>query len=437
MSAIVRRLAVLLFIALVCAVPSHAAPPDEYASNLTPAQKEYYQLAEEFNQKQEAYWQAGGEITDPKEAEKFYKEQDPSIEYAPKFFAFEESHRGDDVGLLALTKVSGQVVGTLDSKSHLSRARREALTRMAPYEGRPLTVLLVGQLTSGASDPLVIDYLKRLADSTQADATLRAVAQLKYAEHILNSRATRTWLAQLLEDWSAGMPTGFPQQPEHVRNHLISLPTAAELDDRTPEAVDMLERLAAGGDALRYPKFGLLESVDHLAVVDTEKTKSNSPLSERAAGLLFRERRLRLGQPAPELTFTTIDDAPWSLADHRGKVVIIQFSFTGCGPCEAMYPDLCKLHAELSNRVAIVTILRDETPDNAGKAAESGKITWPIHCDGVPGTLCTQWAVNSFPGIFVIDPNGKIAATGLRDKPLRWKVERLLEVNAGNEFAKP
>lgn len=426
MSASARRIAQACLVVLLLSSSQLRADEPGSSPALTAAESEYIALAEEFNQRLEVFWQEESELTDAKQAEEFHEEHDPGIEFVPKLLAFEESHQGEDVGLDALGEIVSYAGRSGNPDSYLVPARREALARMQPYEARALASLVVRRLKSGAFDPQVLDYLQRLAKSTEADPTLRAVAKVTFADQVLSSRELRKVIDDRLRDFAAGMPAKFPEQADYLREIVESLPPIADIDARADEAIAMLEELAATGDEFRAPEYHKIDPNNHLIRIDAEKSKNGTLLSERAAGVLFQERHLRLRQSVPNLEIELIDGQPWSLDSHRGKVVVVQFSFTGCGPCEAMYPDLRNMKEELGDRVEIVTILRDETPTQAKQAQESGKITWPIHCDGVPGKLCTQWAVDAFPEIYVIDPTGQIAANGYRDEALRWKVEQLL-----------
>ncbi len=148
-------------------------------------------------------------------------------------------------------------------------------------------------------------------------------------------------------------------------------------------------------------------------------------VKELAAGLLFKEQHLREGKPAPDLKLQLVSGEDWSLADQRGKTVIIQFSFKGCGPCEAMYPDLRELAAAHKEKLAILSIMVDEKKADTTDAVNSGKLAWNVHWDGDRGPIATQWAVPSFPTVYVIGPDGRIVSNGLRGNQLKAKIAEL------------
>jgi peroxiredoxin len=404
---------------LVAAEP--AAPPV-----LTPAETEYLTLANEFRDQLDKFWEQGDKITEPRAVEEFYATHDPAIEYVPKLLAFEREHGGEDAGLDALSEVILYAARGGGQSSPGYKGRREALARLPRYEDRALAARAISSLTSGDYDPQVVEYLHRLADSPQADPTVRTTAQLRSATQRLSLLARQQNSAQSLQDFQAGMPTRFPDEVEWFRKSLADLPPAGQLAADRDQAIRRLETVAAADDSLRSPAYLALDPRWILVRIDPEKTATSPSLAEQATALLFKYRHLQPGQTAPELELKLIDGRPWSLVAQRGQPVVIQFCFTGCGPCEEMYPQLGKLHEERGDQLALITILRDDTPDNGFEDAKTGKITWPIACDGNPGEVCTRWAVESFPTTYLIDATGRIAAYGLRGEQLEWKVKQLL-----------
>ncbi len=414
-----------LFVLLVSAAPLNAVEPTT-TIEFTPAETEFIALAEEFRGKLHDFWKHADTLTDEHERDVYYDQYDPAIEYLPKLLAFEREHTGEDVGLDALSEVTSYASGGGDTQSPGFKARREVLTRMKPYEDRPLATMVVVRLKYAHYDPRILDYLRRLADAPDADPTLRAIARFELADKLLSLRTESQKSVDRLQDFDAGMPTLHSQEPNYYREFLASLPPEDELAACRNDAIAALESLAATGDKYRLPAYRALDPTGHLVRIDAEKSKSALPLSTKAAAVLFQERNLRPGQPAPALELQLIDGRPWSLSDQRGRVTVIQFSFTGCGPCEEMYPKLRESAEQFGERVSIVTILRDETPEHAFESAKSGKITWPIACDGNPGEFCTRWAVSSFPTVYVLDATGRISAVNLRDTQLQWRIAKLV-----------
>ena len=125
-------------------------------------------------------------------------------------------------------------------------------------------------------------------------------------------------------------------------------------------------------------------------------------------------------KPAPELSGETITGGKASLADYRGKVVVINVWGSWCPPCRAEAPNLVKVAAaDEAKGVQFLGInTRDLTKSNAVSFANRFGITYPNLYDP-PGKLLLRFPkgnINpqSLPGTLVIDREGRIAARALK-----------------------
>ena len=107
--------------------------------------------------------------------------------------------------------------------------------------------------------------------------------------------------------------------------------------------------------------------------------------------------------------------------------MVIQFSFKGCGPCEAMYPDLQEIQKDYGAKVSILSIMADEKQSTTEEAVKLGTLSWDVHWDGFRGPLATRWAVSYHPTVYVLDTKGFVAGQDLRGKQLKQKVAELVK----------
>ena len=133
---------------------------------------------------------------------------------------------------------------------------------------------------------------------------------------------------------------------------------------------------------------------------------ANEPDRQAEEALARGER-----QAAPALELPRLDGGGRaSLADYRGKVVVLNFWASWCGPCRDESPLLDRWHGRMRERGGIV--LGVDTLDEAGKAREfiaRYRLGYPMLRDGA-GESRDSYGIVGFPETFVIDRRGAIAA---------------------------
>ena len=92
-----------------------------------------------------------------------------------------------------------------------------------------------------------------------------------------------------------------------------------------------------------------------------------------------------------------------------------------------MYPDLRALAQQYADKLSILTITADSNLADTTETVETGKITWNVAWDGSRGPVATRWAVDAFPEVYVIAPDGTVAGIGLRGDDLREKIAQLVK----------
>ena len=156
-------------------------------------------------------------------------------------------------------------------------------------------------------------------------------------------------------------------------------------------------------------------------------------LADSARPKLEAMRSLAVGRVAPEIEGQDIDGKPMKLSDYRGKVVVLCFWGTWCGPCMAMVPLEKALVGRLEWRpFALLGINSDSDRDKLKIVMAEKGMTWRSWWDGgrTGGPIATRWDVHAWPTIIVLDGKGVIRFKGLPHhvaKPLDDAVDSLLE----------
>jgi len=142
---------------------------------------------------------------------------------------------------------------------------------------------------------------------------------------------------------------------------------------------------------------------------------------------------LKEGQPAPGFSLATLDGGMASAADHRDKLVILNFWATWCQPCTLEMPSLEALWSRYRDRgLVIIAVSVDRGAPRAllEPYVRNLKLTFPILLDPDAKTS-QQWRVTAIPATFIVRPGGDVAGmvTGAREwnsNEMRALVERLL-----------
>ncbi len=110
---------------------------------------------------------------------------------------------------------------------------------------------------------------------------------------------------------------------------------------------------------------------------------------------------------APPFTLSDVQGRPVSLADFRGKVVVLDFWATWCPPCKREIPDFIDLQSEYSSKgLQIVGIALDE-PQKVKEFAEQVGMNYSVLL-GDDATAMEYGGISGIPTTFVIDRTGKI-----------------------------
>ena len=215
----------------------------------------------------------------------------------------------------------------------------------------------------------------------------------------------------------ASMEQGFnvfvSNQFEKIRNFISQNPdklapiTAAEfLDpDKDFKSYDLL----ANNLKKNYPKSGFAQS---------------------CIGRVDQMRSTSIGMPMPEINLVSPKGKPIALSSLKGKVVLIDFWASWCGPCRKENPNVVRLYEEMKSKgFDIYSISLDKDKAAWEKAIQTDGLTWPSHVSDLGGwnsSVVKKFGVTGIPFTMLIDQEGKIVGKGLRGADLENAVRKLL-----------
>ncbi len=207
----------------------------------------------------------------------------------------------------------------------------------------------------------------------------------------------------------------------------------AEVTQGEPEAIDVsIVRAVADG----------LEHVDDAFVVDlvkkslpTFKQSKNGKVKEAFAqsNLEGMMRRLNLLGNQMEISGTLLNGKPVDWNSYRGKVVLVDFWATWCGPCRAEVPNVLEMYAGYHDKgFEVLGVSLDQTPEDAHKYVQEMKIPWQSIFPKNEkqrvwdNPLVKYYDIVGIPTAILVGQDGKVVHLEARGEVLREELKQLL-----------
>jgi thiol-disulfide isomerase/thioredoxin len=121
----------------------------------------------------------------------------------------------------------------------------------------------------------------------------------------------------------------------------------------------------------------------------------------------------RQGQKLADFAAKTLEGKPWKLSSDAGKVRILDFWATWCGPCHEALPEIAALHEELAGEgLVIVGLSVDDDPADAAELVRAKKCDWSQVHIGPKSPILEKLGVEEYPTFIVVDRDGKVCYRG-------------------------
>lgn len=155
----------------------------------------------------------------------------------------------------------------------------------------------------------------------------------------------------------------------------------------------------------------------------------NKDVARIGAMMQGAARRLNLvGQPI-EMAGTSLDGEKLDWEKYRGKVVLVDFWATWCGPCLAELPSILKSYEVYHDRgFEVIGVSIDNDREQLKAFLDDRKLPWPVLYDAALGekSLARHYGVFAIPAMMLVGRDGKVIATEVRGPQLEEELARLL-----------
>lgn len=199
---------------------------------------------------------------------------------------------------------------------------------------------------------------------------------------------------------------------------------------RNPNSPALMAVIGAIDPAADFPTFEAVTNQLITVFGQSEDVKALKKNYETIKAQAYANDKLAPGKEAPDFEELLPDGNSMKLSDLRGKVVLLDFWASWCGPCRRENPHVVGLYEKYKDRgFTVMSVSLDKDRARWLEAIEKDNLSWPNHVSDLgywASKAAKLYGVSGIPFTVLIDQEGKIIGTKLRGQDLTNALERLL-----------
>jgi thiol-disulfide isomerase/thioredoxin len=206
---------------------------------------------------------------------------------------------------------------------------------------------------------------------------------------------------------------------------------AGHQGEKTDAVANIVYLKAMLYDQVFYDQAKAAELVKQLKL-DFQGTEFVAALEKREAAQIAAQKMqaaLTVGAKFPDFNEKDVAGKPLSIASYKGKMVLVDFWATWCGPCRAELPNVIATYKKYHDQgFEIIGVSLDQDQAKLTGFTKSMNMTWPQFFDGQgwQNKLAVKCGIESIPATYLLDGNGNIIGKDLRGDALAATVAKAL-----------
>lgn len=227
---------------------------------------------------------------------------------------------------------------------------------------------------------------------------------------------------------------------EAFRNYTTTIVSVRLSEEKQKEYLDgALAAIPKGSSTFKLALAGILNVLQQknnsnylpFANLFVESFRDSDPAAVANLQMeIKKSQSFMIGGEAPDFTQKTPDGKDMSLSELRGKVVLIDFWASWCGPCRRENPNVVRMYNQYKDKgFDILGVSLDKTQDRWVEAIQQDGLAWHHVSDlkGWSNEVAQAYGVRSIPHTVLVDAEGKILARNLRGEALEQKLAELFD----------